>query len=97
MAAVTWRSVAVSVADAASNLEGLPAAADPRRAAVLEVLSAYLALVEELDLCPWARPARRAATPPVRVVRRIVIVPPLGGVVHVLSEARALRPTQSAQ
>jgi hypothetical protein len=48
------------VADAASILEGLPAAADPRRAAVLEVLSAYLALVEELDLCPWARPARRA-------------------------------------
>jgi hypothetical protein len=37
-----------------------PRRPNPRRAAVLEVLSAYLALVEELDLCPWARPARRA-------------------------------------
>ena len=49
-----------AVTESERLLEGLPASRDPRRAAVLELLGEYLGLVEELDLCPWARPARRA-------------------------------------
>ena len=41
---------------------------DPRLGEVLRVLDGYIALVEELDLCPWAAPARRAGAVRVEVI-----------------------------